>query len=313
MADGQLTSVGAAGLLIDTDGNLIVDGNCFFTPVEKLPTLPAWASNIRFVDEAFQAGLLRGSKATGLRFLASDLSRCDCDVDEYRFDTVSRALIDEVEEGVAEDEPAKLQRWQQLLRWLFDASSTARQALLVLQIKVPTLTGRLRRATNCYLGPDYPRGQVVCRLYQQFGLDEFAAAPTTCGLDGVALQDAEEFLVAIGVNASPRMEALRVGVADYQRFIRAVVDRLDYPRTIRDRSCASAAEVRDWVSSYTVEGLRLPDRWLTLLTEGDAAAIVAIYCPPGQACWREIPILRRSSWQRSVPSAQCEPMLPYRF
>ncbi|HEV8414148.1 MAG TPA: DUF3883 domain-containing protein [Bryobacteraceae bacterium] len=280
LADGQLASVGAAGLLIGTDSSLVVDGTCFFTPVEKLPALPTWASNIRFVDEAFQSGLLRGSKATGLRFLASDLSRCGCDVDEYRFDTVARALIDKVEDGVAEDETAKLQRWQQLLRWLFDASSTARQALPLLSIKVPTYSGGLRRATNCYLGPVYPRGQVVCRLYQQFGIDEFAAAPTVCGLDGVALLDAEEFLVAIGVHASPRMEALRVG-ADYQRFIRTAIDRLDYPRTIRDRSCTNAAEVREWVSSYSVEGLRLPDRWLTLLTEGDAAAVVAYLLSSG--------------------------------
>ncbi len=280
LAFGQLVSVGAAGLLIDTEGNLVVDGKCFFTPVEKLPTLPAWASNIRFVDEAFQSGMLRGSRATGLRFLASDLSRCDCDVDEYRFDTVARALIDEVEEGVVKDGAAKLQRWQRLLRWLFDASSTARQALPLLSIKVPTHGGGLRRATNCYLGPDYPRGQLVCRLYQQFGIDEFAAAPKACGFDGVALPDAEEFLVAIGVNASPRMEPLRVG-ADYQRFVHTVVDRLAYPRTIRDRSCASAAEVREWVSNHSIEGLRLPDRWLALLAEGDAAAVVAYLLSSG--------------------------------
>jgi hypothetical protein len=280
LSEGQLASVRAAGLLIDTDGNMVIEGNCFFTPVEKLPTLPAWATKIRFVDEAFQSGLLHGSKATGLRFLASDLSRCGCNVDEYRFDTVARALIDHVEEGVADDAVAKFQRWQQLLRWLFDASSTARQALPVLSIKVPTHRGGLRRATNCYLGPEYPRGQLVSRLYQGFGIDEFAAAPTTCGLDGVALHDAEEFLVAIGVHASPRLEALRGG-ADYERFVRTVVDRLDYPRTIRDRTCASAAEVREWVTNHSVEGLRVPDRWVKLLTEGDSAAVVAYLLSSG--------------------------------
>ncbi len=123
LADGELASVGAGGLLIGTTGTLITDGTCFFTPVERLPPLPAWALNIRFVDEAFQGGLLRGSKSTGLRFLASDLNRCDCEVDEYRFDTVARALIDEVEHGVEDDGAAKSQRWQELLRWLSDSSS----------------------------------------------------------------------------------------------------------------------------------------------------------------------------------------------
>ncbi|HEX8520905.1 MAG TPA: DUF3883 domain-containing protein [Tepidisphaeraceae bacterium] len=280
LAEGQLANVRANGLLIGTSGDLIIDGTCFFTPVEKLPALPGWATNIRFVDETFQAGLLRGSSATGLRFLASDLSRCDCDVDEYRFDTVSRALIDEVERGVEADAAGKLQRWQQLLRWLYDASSTARQTLPLLTIKVPTVGGGLRRATSCYLGPAYPHGQLVHRLYQRFGIDEFVGAPTACGLDGVFISDAEDFLTAIGVNVAPRMEALRAG-DDYQRFIRSTVDRLDYPRTVRDRLCANAAEVHDWVNSYSIEGLRLPDRWLTLLKEGDAAAVVAYLLSSG--------------------------------
>ncbi len=280
LADGQLASVGADGLLIGSTGNLITDGTCFFTPVERLPTLPAWASNIRFVDEAFQTGLLRGSKATGLRFLASDLSRCKCEVDEYRFDTVARALIDEAEPGVGVDGAAKLQRWQQLLRWLFDASAVARQAMPLLAIKLPTVGASLRRATTCYLGPDYPRGQLVYRLYQQFGVDEFTASQTACGLDGIGLADAEEFLIAIGVNAAPRMESLRIG-DDYQKFVRTTVERLDYPRTVRDRLCENPSEVRGWVTSHDIEELRLPDRWIALLKVGDAAAVVAYLLSSG--------------------------------
>ena len=154
------------------------------------------------------------------------------------------------------------------------------QALPLLTIKVPTVGGGLRRATTCYLGPDYPRGQLVHRLYQQFGVDEFVASPVACGIEGVALSDIEEFLIAIGVNAAPRMEPLWTG-DDYQRFIRTTVDRLDYPRTVRDHLCQNAAEVREWVNSYSIEGLRLPDRWLMLLKEGDAAAIVAYLLSSG--------------------------------
>jgi len=280
IAHGQFSGTGAGGLLIGTTGDLITTGTCFFTPVERLPTLPTWALNIRFVDEAFQSGLLRGSGATGLRFLASDLSRCDCHVDEYRFDTVARALIAEVEHSVEDDGAAKFQRWQELLHWLFDASSGARQALPQLSIKIPTVGGGLRRATACYLGPDYPRGQLVYRLYRQFGVDEFAASPAACGLAGVPLSEAEEFLIAIGVDAAPRMEPLRVG-DDYHEFIRTTVDRLSYPRTVRDHLCANGAEVRGWVNSYSIEGLHLPDRWLTLMREGDGNAVVAYLLSSG--------------------------------
>jgi hypothetical protein len=280
LAGGQLGSVGAEGLLVGADGNLIESGDSFFMPLEKLPPLPAWASNIWFVDEEFQDGLLRESKAGGLRGLASDVSRCGGDVDEYRFDTVARALIDQAEQGADADASTLLQRWRELLRWLFNASLGTRQVLPQLSIKVPTKRNNLRRATACYLGPDYGRGQIVWRLYEQFDQDEFVGTPVDCGLGDVATEDAEEFLIALGVNSAPRAEPFRSG-NDYQRFEDTFVDRIDYPRTIRDRICHSTAELRGWCTSYTIAEMRLPDRWLKLLTDGDSVAVVAFLLSSG--------------------------------
>jgi len=279
LADGQLGEVGADGLLVSADGQLI-DGSCFFTPVERLPTLPSWALNIRFVDEAFQAGLLRGSGAPGLRFLASDLTRLRAEVDEYRFDTVARALIDQIEEGLEGDALAVKQRWAELLRWLLDAAAGSRQLLPQLAIKVITTRGTLRRATTCYLGPEYPRGQIVWRLYGNFEQDEFVAQPSENGLDGVPIEEAEEFLLSLGVNAAPRPEAFDYS-SDYRRFLKTVVDRLDYPQTVRGRLCHSADEVRAWCTHYDIDGIRLPDRWLRLLNEGDPVTIVAYLLSSG--------------------------------
>ena len=59
----------------------------FLTSTEKLPTIPSWASDIRFVNEQFQEGLLLFSKAAGLRALAWQLALSFCQVDEYRFET----------------------------------------------------------------------------------------------------------------------------------------------------------------------------------------------------------------------------------
>jgi len=280
LANGQLSGIGVGGLLIGTSGDLITGGSCFFTPEARLPTLPAWANNVRFVDETFQAGLLSGSKATGVRSLVSDLNRCDCAVDEYKFDTVARALIDGIEHCIDDDETVRLGKWQQLLHWLFDASSGVHQALPLLMVKVPTKGGGLRRATSCYLGPDYPRGQLVYRLYQQLGADEFVDSQAACGLDDYMLADTEEFLIALGVATAPRMESVRSGNG-YQKFVSMVVDGMEYPRTVRDVRCESPAEVRNSLKSYEVEGLRLPDRWIKLLGQGDAAAIIAYLLTSG--------------------------------
>ena len=98
-------------------------------------------------------------------------------IEEYRFDTVARALIDEAEGGLAEDDALRLGRWQQMLRWLFDAWNGCRDVLPSLTIQIVTAGGALRRATTCYLGPAYPGGQVVWQLYAQFGQDEFVDLP----------------------------------------------------------------------------------------------------------------------------------------
>jgi hypothetical protein len=280
LADGQLREVGAGGLLVGADGQLVTDGNCFFTPSENLSALPSWASNIRFVDEAFQAGLLRGSKAPGLRVLASDLTRCQGEVDEYRFDTVARALIDQVEQGLDDDAPAISQRWRELLRWLFDASSSSRQVLPQLPIMVITTRGTLRRATGCYLGPDYSEGQIAWRLYQRFEQDEFVGPARDNGLAGLAGEDVESFLLAIGVAAAPRLESFDQG-PDYKRFREVVVDRLSYPRTVRAHRCESPDEVRAHCRSYQISGIQVPDRWVRLLKEGDPVGVTAYLLSSG--------------------------------
>lgn len=283
LAADQLSTIGADGLLLGTDGRLIESGECFFTPEEELPRLPAWGASIHLVDEDFQGGLFRGSDAGSLRFLASSLSRQGANVDEFRFEAVARALIDKVEGTPPVDPATLIQRWRQLLRWLFDASPESRQTLPRLSINVPTKRGGLRRATACYLGSDYPRGQVVWRLYNGFGEDEFVGSPSDCGLGGLTLEDAETFLVSLGVSDHPRLEPFTYG-PDYQMFVETVVERLDYPLMIRSRLCGSATELRSWCSMHVIEGLRLPDRWLDLLKKSDQAAIVAYLLSSG-ASW----------------------------
>ncbi len=282
LAASQLSEVGADCLLIGDDGSIMNGGGCFFTPTDKLPAIPPWASSIRFVDEEFQNGLLRGSEANGLRSLAVDLDRLNCEVDEYRFETVARALIDQVEQGLDGDFASKAHRWSELLRWLFEASRGARQVLPQLNIKVITTRKTLQRATTCYLGPDYPRGQIVWRLYERFGQDEFVGQASDNGLGGLATEKAEGFLEALGVNAAPRFEQFRSG-DDHQRFLQAVVDGLDYPRTVRGQQCKTPDDVRRLCREYMIDHSMVPDRWVRLLREGDATSIAAYLLSTGGA------------------------------
>jgi len=280
LAPGQLTQVGADGLLIGSDGSLIDGGHCFFTPAEQLPALPPWGSGIRFTDAGFQQGMLSGSQAGSVRSLAVDLSRCKGKIDEYRFDTVGRALIEQVEKGIEGDLSSIAQRWRDLLRWTITASDGTQQALPQLSLKVITTQGNLRRATECYLGPDYPHGQIVWRLYGNFGEDEFVSSPSANGLDGLSVEQTETFLLAIGVNGTPLLKRHDSG-DDYRRFCEAVIDSLDCPRTVRGNLCKTSEDVRRLCRYYAISDLRLPDRWNRLLKDGDPVALAGYLLSTG--------------------------------
>jgi hypothetical protein len=156
----------------------------------------------------------------------------------------------------------------------------ARQSLPQFTTRVITVGGALRRAKTCYLGPAYSRGKVLWRLYGPFGQDEFVAPPEACGLTDVPLDKVEEFLVSLGVNAAPKLEAFQWG-GEYYRFRRTVVERMEFPRTVRDHLCNDAQDLERVCASYEIDGLFLPDRWFKLLAEGDTAALTAYFLSSG--------------------------------
>lgn len=276
LAAEQLGATGARGLLVDHSGSLIETQRAFFNPADALPELPAWASAISFVHPGFQAALMESSGRATLRSLAAELSQRGAEIDEYRFDSVARAMIAEV--GAVEEDD-RIDRWRDLLRWLFNASAGSRQSLRELSIQLVTTDGRLRRANECYLGDSYSRGRLLARLYGPLGEDEFAGSPAQCGLAGFPLEDAESFLMASGAAGSPRTSSLGLG-PHHAQFVEDLLAGLPYPVTIRGRLCDSKEQVDAVLTSYGVYGLRTPDRWIDVLEKADCAAVVAYALSP---------------------------------
>jgi hypothetical protein len=90
----------------------------------------------------------------------------------------------------------------------------------------------------------------------------------------------ENFLLAIGVKAVPRIEPFRYG-SEYLRFVQTVIERIEYPRNIRGIICHDAKDLQSWRTD--IDGLRLPDRWFKLLTAGDIAALSGFLLSSGAA------------------------------
>jgi len=275
----QLRSIGIDGLLLERQGCLVAEGEeCFFTPTEELPLLPAWAKGVRFLDAAFQRALLQASGHSSLRGLAGELERNAAKVSEYRFDTVARAVISSLNADKDLTDAERVQRWRDLLAWLLRASVGSRQALPQLAVNVVTAQGALRRATSLYLSDGYPRGRIVARLYRPLNEDDFVASPEGLGLTGLDESEVEEFLIALGIRAVPRSTQLSpYGQlnADYLAFRKFVVNSLPFPINVRSKLCESPGDVRRHFSSYQISGLSVPDRFLRILKEGDPVAVMA--------------------------------------
>jgi hypothetical protein len=282
----EMESIGVNGLLLEQQGAVIPDGElCFFKPSEKLPDPPAWAREVRFLDADFQKGLLEASGHSSLRGLADELKRNGASVSEYRFDTVARAVISHSDSQNDLPKDHQLQRCRDLLAWLFRASEGARQDLSTLPVKIVTSRAMLKRTTAVYLSREYPEGQLLSRLYGPLDEDDFVASPDGLGLSDYSEAQVQEFLLALGVHATPRIVKMTFShdsPKPNKAFLEHVIETLPFPISLRSKRFESPSDLRKHVI-YGIEGLSVPDRFLRLLTQGDPVAVMAYLLSKQQA------------------------------
>lgn len=255
-------------LIRTADGSpLRSDARCFFTPVGSPLAVPAWLHGVQFVDPEFQAGIQETSEST-LRSLADALSRNGAKVDEYRLETLARAVVAGVQEVPAPEQPRRV---RDLLRWLFSQERTP-AGLADAAIPVIDTEGGVVPARQCYLGGDYPGGRLLARLYRGMRVARFVASPQELGLEEAAPSEIEPFLLALGVLSRPRQVALTE--KEGRRFARELLDKLTYPTKIRGVLCESAAEARNLCRECAVENATAPEGFGELL-KSDVTALVA--------------------------------------
>lgn len=269
------TSVGE--LLIARSGELLDEATqCFFTPTTPLPDVPEWAGDIEFLQDDFQEGLFEGAKSPSVRALSGLLQTRGAEVEEYRLETVARALLGHLQGFEEEKRPALV---RDLLRWLFDASVGEPPALGQVKIPVVDVGGSVRRPEECYLGTPYPGGKLLVSLYGDVPETAFVADPIVLGLGGIELRKVEDFLVALGVSRVPRLKPLNEELL--QDFAATVLDLLDYPTTVRGVKCKDASEASDLCRDFSIENLLLPEDLPQLLQRADPTALAAYLLTDG--------------------------------
>lgn len=277
VAGERLGSFPVHSLILDASGQLSeAESPCFFAPALALPPLPDWARDIRFLHAEFQKGLQDGSKTTNLRSLSTLLDRRQSKIEEYRLDTVTRALVQRVHDGNQDFRPGRV---RELLPWLYTASNGSPPPSS--QVAVPVLDQKeaLRRPDECYFGPDFPAGELLSRLYAGIDGVGFLASPSRLGLDALPLSGVEAFLRSLGVDDVPRAKPLPYPAS--QTFATHVLESFDYPTTVRERLCENSAEAKRHCRDYGIDSLMVPEHWLQMLAQADATTLMSYLLGPG--------------------------------
>lgn len=250
---------------------------CFFTPGVKPYPVPAWAQDIQFVHPEFQRGLQSAAGASSIRALSGRLEAREARVDEYRLDTVVRALVSRARQA---EEHAQAGRVQELLKWLFKTTNGEPGVLSGVTVPIVGRNGHVLAPGDCYLGPEYPGGDMLHRLYSGIEGVQFSGSPAQVGLGDVDVRRVAAFLVALGVHVQPRTVPL--SHAESERLARRALEQHEYPGVVRQEECVDIAAALYLCKEIGVEGATVPQHFERLLLKADPASFVAFLLTDGQ-------------------------------
>lgn len=279
LATDRLGKFPLGSFILTSDGHHLDESahHCFFAPSSQTYPVPAWARGIRFVDPAFQRGLQSAAGVASLRALSERLGSRQATVDEYRLETVVRAIVTHAQEVATE----RASRTRELLRWLFDTTSGEPGSLTGVAVPILGADGAICKPSDCYLGPDMPGGELLHRLYSGIAGIRFVASRSELGLGHASKLAAQRFLVALGVRERPKPVGLTP--SESRALAEQALEALEYPSRVRGEECADFAAAMALLREIGIEGGEVPQALQELLITADPAALVGYLLGDGQA------------------------------
>jgi hypothetical protein len=276
----------ARALPKDPLGALLVDGaglrsdlvKTLLLPSEGLFTeWPSWASDVQFLHDGFADGLKSAAEKTA-RELGRDLTAIGYLVEEFHVGAIARRLIREAEELVTTTPQSVAQLHLDVLKSIYQLTrAETGESRIDAPFRILTDDGRVVRADQCYVGAEYPSGELLSRLYSGVPGSSFCASPSRLGLTGLP-HEVENFLSRIGVGLTLRSEPINTSRSNRNSklasFIVETLSRVDFPQELAGRVFETSD---DALKNLEIEfqGGTLPERWEEVLTTGTAEAVVA--------------------------------------
>lgn len=265
-------------ILTSSDSFLEPEQQCFLSPGAETFPVPDWARDIQFVHTEFQRGLQSSATGSSVRALAGRLEARGARVDEYRLDTVVRALASRARRA---EQPTKSQRTAELLQWLFKTTRGEPGQLTGVTVPVLTAGGDVCSPEECYLGPDYPGGDLLHRIYSRIDGVQFVASPEQLGLSEEDASRTARFLVLLGVNDKPK--SVPLNYKQSSKLARRALEELEYPTIVREEECEDAAAALRLCKDIGIDDSTLPEHFEEILEEADPTALVAFLLSEGQS------------------------------
>lgn len=273
-----------ARILVDDGGSQLgKDDHVLLPPEGPAVRRPEWATNIHFLHDSY-ANAIRSAAGLNARELRNRLSEVGYQVDEYQLDAVVRRLVRSAETAAAVSPADEIERHLDVLRCVFEMVQHQEVVgTVTAPVRVLTEAGRLRRASECYIGREYPSGRLLTALYEPLGEDEFCAGPEALGIQG-STEQVELFLNRLGVSTRVRLKPIDrpylVREAGLEQHVRETLARVAYPHEFAERRFDSAEEA---FSALMIDygDYQLPDRWAKVLQKGSPEAIVAFVAAQG--------------------------------
>ncbi len=273
-------------VLIGELGDVLTSEQSAFLPPESdTIRLPSWVENFNFLDRAFVESVKSEIAVQSVRDLRNHFSILGYRVDEFQLENVARDLADEATRKGQVSPENEIVLHRDVLQFVFKMSQKQGELTgpIRVTLRVITTKGTLKKAQECYLGPDYPSGILVFELYSPLGEDEFVAAPSALGIEG-DINEIESFLIRLGAARSPRIKQLDdtdIPEAQQLNFVDFVVGSLEFPIWRSGLKIASYGELTSDYRGFTVKNISFLDRFANVIKNSNPAAIIGYLATDG--------------------------------
>lgn len=260
-------------LLIDTNEHVIPTGaRVFLPPEDETISLPDWVPQ-KILSQELAVALKDELGVTTNRKLTDELAPFS--VSEYNLGSLVQAVVAEANRQAKDPSNDEIEWSKEMVRvlWVLNRLPDDKpKAPEGASIRLPTRGGDSKRATELYLGEEYPGGSLLESLYAPLEDDSFVVSGDSLGINATPSQ-LESFLCWMGVNDEPK----RIEIQPNREFRDYVLNKLSYPaRFGGDVYFDSIEDANSRSGRYEQKNFETIDRLGRILEQADPHAILTL-------------------------------------